>query len=151
MSKIKRDIIIYTGLCILFIAIGLLLSHRQFSPHQDFRIRSTDFSIIWYTSFLFLPPLLVKFVFYKMNLQDRFVKIFNIQLVIAIVTSIVPIYIMIDESSVKTVKEDFAFDFESDIYLFYVLCKLCVIASIGLILILLLYQLGLRFYKNYIL
>lgn len=149
MSKIKGDIIIYLGTCILFILVGIIISHRQFSPSLDYRIRATDFSIIWYTSFLFLLPLLIKIAFYKMNLEGKYLKIFNIQFIISVITSIVPIYIMIEESSVKSAKEDFSFDFESDIYLFYVFCKLCVIVSIITILILFIYQNCLRFYNKY--
>ena len=149
MNKIKRDSILYIGICILLIATSISISHRQFSLNQDYRIRATDFSIVWYTCFLFLLPLLVKIAFYKLNLQERFIKVFNAHLIIAIITSIIPIYIMFDESSVKPAKEDYSFNFKSDIYLFYVFCKLCVIVSTAIILILFIYQLGLRYYKKY--
>ena len=148
MNNLKKEILIYTGTCIIAIVTGLIVSHRQFSPNLDYRIRATDISIIWYTSVIFLLPLIVKYLLHRFNFR-KYRGLFIFQFIIAVITSVVPISIMLDGSSVKSPTENYTFDFESDIYTLYIFCKFCTFILILLIVILLFYQIVIRLYKKY--
>lgn len=149
MKEFKKDIIIYLGTFLVSITIGLFLSHRSFSPNLDYRIRANDASIIYYTSFLFILPLLIKLALNRIEPNVKFSKPFKIQFWIAVITTIVPIIIMLDESSVKSGVKNYFFDYESDLYLFYSYCKLCSFTLILILVILLLYQFIRKINKKY--
>src|SRR5690606_28920725 len=102
--------------CIVFITLGIILNHRDFSPLKPYRIRATDFSIIWYTSFLFLLPLGIKFILSRLKSVNKYRRVFIFHYFLAILTSITPIYIMLEETSIKSAEKDYQFNFDSDQY-----------------------------------
>ena len=125
MKKHRTDIFLY--LCSLIISLTTLLYLNltpKIAEDLDYRVSTTIFSTVWYTNFLFLAPLLYKILLREYDPNGNYSKLFWIQYIIAVLTVVLLIYILLDQSIVKSRKEDFAINKDSDSYFFVALLKI---------------------------
>lgn len=136
----RKSVFIYVGTWIVSIVLLLLLSNQDFALDKDYKIRATDFSVIWYSCFLFLIPLFLKIAIQNINQTKQFTKLFAIQFSIAVVNVVTAVIILLDQNAVKGKSENYAFDKSSDIYRFYAIFKIGAYLSIAILFLLLAIQ-----------
>jgi hypothetical protein len=125
MNQIKSYIALYVTSFLLALAITLYLNQTAYlEQDQNFRVRTTTISAVYYNGFLFLVPLVVKLLLLRIDKAGNYTRLFLWQYLIALANVIAVIFALLAQDMVKSAEENFAIDKNSDRYLVIALLKI---------------------------